>query len=139
MTAGLPGTGIGGLFYLVSALLMPFVTLVRALRGRPVAPGEAFRQAGVAVGILVAMWITGALLTYIRIDDAGAARLAQAMQDLFVYPALLALTVLGTVVVAVETVAWVARLRQRLDGDGAGPSGPLPLPWPGNADGEAAG
>ena len=34
MTAGLPGVGIGGLFYLISALLMPFVELVRTVRGR---------------------------------------------------------------------------------------------------------
>jgi hypothetical protein len=137
MTAGLPGTGIGGLFYLVSALLMPFVTLVRAVRGRPVLPGEAFRQAGTAVGILVAMWITGALLAMVRLDDADAERLAQMMQDLFVAPALLALTVLGAVVLTVESVAFVARQRQRASREG-GPSRPLSLRWPPDPDGETA-
>ena len=144
MTAGLPGTGIGGLFYLVCALLMPFVTLVRAVRGRPVAPGEAFRQAGTALGILVAMWTTGLLLALVRVEDADADLLAQWMRDLFVAPALLALTVLAAVVVTVETVAFVARVRQRAAGDGGGPGGalsapgPLRLGWPRDADGEAA-
>jgi hypothetical protein len=134
MTAGLPGTGIGGLFYLVSALLMPFVTLFRAMRGRPVAPGEAFRQAATAIGILVAMWCTGLGLAMLHLDDAGAARLAELMRLMFVAPALLALAVLATVVVTVETVALVARLRQRLARvDTPGES--LPLGWPPDADG----
>ena len=34
MNPGLPGVGIGGFFYLASALLMPFVEAVRTIRGR---------------------------------------------------------------------------------------------------------
>jgi hypothetical protein len=34
MPAGLPGTGVGGLFLILSALLMPFVELRRRVRGR---------------------------------------------------------------------------------------------------------
>src|SRR3954447_8555552 len=34
MTAGLPGVGIGGLFYLLCALLMPFTELGRTFAGR---------------------------------------------------------------------------------------------------------
>ncbi|WP_299050184.1 hypothetical protein [uncultured Nocardioides sp.] len=34
MTAGLPGTGLGGLFYLLLALYMPLHELVRTLQGR---------------------------------------------------------------------------------------------------------
>jgi hypothetical protein len=64
MTVGLPGAGIGGLFYLASALLMP----VRELWGfarDPRAPrrwGVALRQASLAAGILAALWATGWLL-----------------------------------------------------------------------------
>jgi hypothetical protein len=138
MTAGLPGTGIGGLFYLVCALLMPFVTLVRAVRGRPVLPGEAFRQAGTAVGILLSMWCAGLVLAMVRLEDTDAERLASWMQNLFVAPALVALAVLAAVVVVVEAVAFVARLRQRTSRE-AVPSRPLPLGWPPDPDGETAG
>lgn len=61
MTAGLPGVGIGGIFYLASALLMPMRSLVAVLSGRsdearwPV----AIRQASLAAGILGALWLTG--------------------------------------------------------------------------------
>ena len=34
MTVGLPGTGIGGLFYLLCAFAMPIVEVVRNARGR---------------------------------------------------------------------------------------------------------
>lgn len=61
MTAGLPGVGIGGIFYLASAILMPARSLVAMLTGRadearwPV----ALRQASLAAGILGAIWATG--------------------------------------------------------------------------------
>ncbi|HYD53848.1 MAG TPA: hypothetical protein VEA99_14520 [Gemmatimonadaceae bacterium] len=64
MTAGLPGAGIGGLFYLASALLMPMRSLVLTLRGR----GDearwalAFRQSAMAAGVLLALWGTGLAL-----------------------------------------------------------------------------
>ena len=34
MTAGLPGVGIGGIFYLASAIMMPVRSLVATLSGR---------------------------------------------------------------------------------------------------------
>ena len=67
MTAGLPGVGIGGIFYLVSALLMPLRSLVAVLRGRahearwPI----ALRQAALAGGILGALWLTGLALGWV--------------------------------------------------------------------------
>ena len=61
MTVGLPGVGIGGIFYLVSALLMPVRELARVARGER---GErrwalVAQQCAIAVGILVALWGTG--------------------------------------------------------------------------------
>jgi hypothetical protein len=67
MTAGLPGVGIGGIFYLASALLMPMRSAVAVLSGRgdearwPV----ALRQASLAGGILGALWLTGWALGWI--------------------------------------------------------------------------
>lgn len=61
MTAGLPGVGIGGMFYLATALLMPFRSLWSVLAGRPADArwGLALRQAAIAAGILGAVWATG--------------------------------------------------------------------------------
>ncbi len=64
MIVGVPGTGIGGMFYLVSALALPLRQVVRrarhgatAIRWRVVAA-----QAVMAGGILAGMWATGLLL-----------------------------------------------------------------------------
>jgi tetratricopeptide (TPR) repeat protein len=67
MAAGIPGVGIGGIFYLVSALMMPVRELWLAARGvrgagsrarwRAIAP-----QWSIAAGILAAIWATGWLL-----------------------------------------------------------------------------
>ncbi len=64
MTAGLPGTGIGGVFYLLSAILMPFFELVKTLRGQ--SSGARWilviRQLAMASGIIAGMWALGVLL-----------------------------------------------------------------------------
>ena len=67
MTAGLPGVGIGGIFYLVSALLMPVRSLVAVARGRADEArwSTALRQAALAAGILGALWVTGWALGWI--------------------------------------------------------------------------
>ncbi len=64
MTAGLPGAGIGGLFYLLGAIVLParngwrWMTGRRnGLRGREVA-----FQLILALGILAGIWATGWLL-----------------------------------------------------------------------------
>lgn len=64
MFAGLPGAGIGGLFYLISALALPVRALARAIRGHPMGltPGAVLRQVLIALGILAGIWATGWLL-----------------------------------------------------------------------------
>jgi len=64
MTAGLPGTGIGGVFYLLSALVMPFAELVKTLRGQSSWSRWilVFRQLAMAGGIVAGMWLLGAVL-----------------------------------------------------------------------------
>jgi len=61
VTAGIPGTGIGGLFYLVSALAMP----LREMRGRR-GGGPRWSviagQVAMASGVIAGMWATGWLL-----------------------------------------------------------------------------
>ena len=65
MTAGLPGIGIGGIFYLLCALLMPVCEFVNTLRGK-----RDYKRWKVAVkqfmlaGMIVAgFWVTGIALT----------------------------------------------------------------------------
>ena len=63
MNAGLPGTGIGGIFYLVSALAMPLREAYRRIRGRAAGSRRVVAaQLAIAGGILGAMWLTGRLL-----------------------------------------------------------------------------
>ncbi len=64
MTAGLPGTGIGGLFYVASALAMPLREAYRRVTRR--GPHTRWRivsgQASLGVAIVAAMWGAGWLL-----------------------------------------------------------------------------
>ena len=65
MNAGLPGTGIGGLFYIASALWMP---VNRALHGRGHAGRtwrRVFAQGVIAGGILWALAATGSLFDHL--------------------------------------------------------------------------
>jgi hypothetical protein len=61
MTAGLPGAGIGGTFYLISALLMPVRELYRLLSGDRSAERWRLvaRQTAIAAGIFAGLWLTG--------------------------------------------------------------------------------
>ncbi len=116
MTPGLPGTGIGGLFYILSAAWMP---LREALRGRggDAVPGRwalIARQFAIAVGIIVAMtsvfWaIDASFPASVAAGDAEAAAVASSTG------ARLSLRVpvfLGTigVLVAVLTAVQILRL-----------------------------
>jgi hypothetical protein len=57
MTAGIPGAGIGGLFYILSALWMPFCEGWALLHGQSTAPRRALvaRQLALAIGIVISM------------------------------------------------------------------------------------
>lgn len=64
MSVGLPGTGVGGLFYLLSALLMPFREAHRATTGRSDrrSRGVVLRQSLIALGVLGGIWLAGWLI-----------------------------------------------------------------------------
>ena len=62
MTAGVPGTGIGGLFYMVSAVLLPLRGAWRRFRGSSVSWKTVFFQADLAALIMLGIWATGWLL-----------------------------------------------------------------------------
>jgi hypothetical protein len=56
MTAGIPGIGLGGLFFVISALLMVILELYRTVRGRSSLARWRFvgYQAAIAAGIVLA-------------------------------------------------------------------------------------
>lgn len=60
MTPGIPGTGIGGLFYILSALFMPLVEISNRIRFRDRATPwrQITTQFAIASGILVALAVT---------------------------------------------------------------------------------
>ena len=79
MIAGLPGTGIGGLFYLLSALLMPFLELLATLRGRSsaerwrVVRDQTLIAGGIILGVSGTYWIIGLILLPLPSVSPGAA------------------------------------------------------------------
>lgn len=58
MTAGVPGAGIGGMFYLISALWMPFEEIRRGVHGRSTSASRrtVLRQSSMALGIFASLW-----------------------------------------------------------------------------------
>lgn len=62
MTAGVPGTGLGGLFYILAALFLPVRGAIRKLRGHDVSWPVIARLTGLAVGVFAGIWATGWLL-----------------------------------------------------------------------------
>jgi len=79
MSAGLPGLGLGGLFFIFSALWAPFPELWRTLCGRshPGAWRPIGRQLVQAVAMIVAIDLT-LRLTYLLLSAVGAAGLPAA-------------------------------------------------------------
>ena len=74
MTAGLPGTGIGAIFYLILVLLMPFRELLLLVRGRS-SRGRwltVATQVGFVVGIAFALWLQMRMIDSMTLWAQGA-------------------------------------------------------------------
>lgn len=124
MVAGLPGAGIGGLFYLISAFVLPVRALWRWLRGVPVgvSAGAVLRQALMALAILAGLWGTGWLLGVLVAPDlvrppsstSFLRHLPGSSANVLRVAALLAgFGTLGVVLIAVELARVIARARGR--------------------------
>jgi hypothetical protein len=61
MNAGLPGAGVGGIFYVLSALWMPFREIALTVSGRSSLRrwGAVGRHVGLAAAVVTAVWSTG--------------------------------------------------------------------------------
>lgn len=81
MTVGLPGSGIGGVFYLLSALAMPFDAAARVAASRlGIRPpldrqpqwNLVWRQFAIAVGIIAGLWTAGWALAGLLVSHPSA-------------------------------------------------------------------
>ncbi len=121
MNAGLPGTGIGGIFYLASALAMPLREAYRRVRGRAAGNRRVVAvQLATAGGILGAMWVTGRLLGLALAAARPIARLGTSLPPsnvLLIASVTLALGTLVGVLVGVELLRLLVH---------RGPRSPLP-------------
>ena len=120
MTVGLPGAGIGGLFYLASSILLPVRSLWRRARGVPdtVPLRQQLHSVLIAFGILGGLWVAGWLLAFIVPDDmlprntfsgTGAASTANS-----VIPVATFLVAVGTLVLVLVMVEMARLLQARL-------------------------
>jgi hypothetical protein len=108
MSAGLPGLGLGGLFFIFSALLAPFPELWRTIRGRS-RPGVwriVGRQFAQAVAMVIAIDLA-LRLTYVALSLAGAGDVPSAASG-----TVLPLTLIGITSALLVAVVGGAKLAQ---------------------------
>jgi hypothetical protein len=111
-SAGLPGTGLGGLFYLLLAFWMPFAELSRTVRGRSSRARwrDVAEQFAMACGIVAAVVLT--MVAYLRVTGVPSA-FGQWGPALVLAPAVLAGVVLSLLVLVLRVWAGWQRLRAR--------------------------
>ena len=122
MTPGVPGAGIGGLFYLASTLLLPFRSLARRLRGQPdsLTARQAMYTLAIAGGVIAALVATGWVLALLvpaevlRVASAGSGSV-RARTVLPVATFATAVGTLLTVLAAVEIARYAQARRQTRD------------------------
>jgi hypothetical protein len=127
MNIGLPGTGIGALFYVLLVLAMP----VRELWVRRARPhlrrswGFIARQIGMALGMLSVFWVEMHLITS-SLQRAGLrpatttvaggpahAGIGSYLSDQASRSAIASLTMMFALLAVIHAVAWVGVLRAR--------------------------
>jgi hypothetical protein len=118
MTAGLPGTGIGGLFYLISALLMPFREAFDVLIGRSDRARRqmALQQSGIALTIVAAVWVTGLILGLLHVGTKLVHHANVAgLQVMYITPVVVAFATLSGVLLSVEMARILLLLKDGLE------------------------
>jgi hypothetical protein len=123
MTAGIPGAGIGGLFYLVGALAAPLREAVRALRGHPLPRqwplvSRQFLLANVILGSLATTgWLLASLaeLAGTQVMRVGNYPVASGYTQVMAWNTGVAtLAVLIVVLVSVEVLRFAVRITGRM-------------------------
>jgi hypothetical protein len=128
MSAGLPGLGLGGLFFIFSALIAPFFEFIRTVRGE--SDAASWRRVGRNFALAVAMIVAvdGALrLAYLGIDLTGLGDPAtEAPTVLPLVPIAITVGLLAAVLGSAKAMQLAAFARSR-----GIPPLPVPTPWPG--------
>ncbi len=122
MIVGIPGSGVGGVFYLLSALWMPISETVMTMRGRSNARRwlTVGMQTGLACGISFGMWSTGWLLGFVLTDvfDIVQIEAGQSANIFSVAPIVIASITLGSVLLVVQVLRAVVRREAILEEPG---------------------
>jgi heme/copper-type cytochrome/quinol oxidase subunit 2 len=77
MIAGLPGTGIGGLFYMLLALWMPANEVINIIRGRAnpkdtqLVKDHLFLTLCIVIAVIATGWVAGLLAVLILFGSSG--------------------------------------------------------------------
>lgn len=109
MNVGLPGTGIGGLFYLLAAFLMPVVEIFQTIRGRSnwerwrIVGRQVVLAGGVIVGLMATGWALKCVLPHAAINSLRSVS-AHTKDVCGATPTKLTLITLIGVVAAVEAI-----------------------------------
>jgi hypothetical protein len=111
MNVGLPGSGVGGIFYLLAALSSPFRLLGRRGDGDGGTLRSALRHAGMALALVLALGVTGWMLGLMIAHTPMAAWAAHGVTDArripTVFRAASIAATLGTLALVMITV-WIA-------------------------------
>jgi len=130
MNVGLPGAGIGGLFFILCAILTAPIELVRAVRGRGSRrrSRQALQHTLVALGMAAALSVTYVLVRLAlratasrRLERHGSARLHHELPALLpVAPVLVTVALLVAILAVAAAQLVVHRLRHRPPSSGSG-------------------
>ena len=114
--AGLPGTGLGGFFYILMALLMPFYELYLTLLGRSswarwkLVIYQLFIAAGILAGVEGAAWVAHKLFNFQKptIEILGNALL---VSHLFIAaPIFISMTILSLLIIGIRVWAYTNKV-----------------------------
>ncbi len=118
MNIGLPGTGIGGLFYFFSALVMLWIEIVRLLRRKKDTHRSriARRVIPMLMGIILSMlfldWVISIVILSIRSSSSyGAVAQQSSYKILTLQPILLSMITLAVILLSVHIMKFIVRLR----------------------------
>lgn len=140
MFAGLPGIGIGTLFYVLMAVCMPFVELVKVVQGTSsVARWKRIvRQFFHAIAIVLSIVLAERVLLYLvgqtGPESLNPARLlhrelsTHAPQSILAAPMTASLLILGGVLMIVEVLRLISAARARRAREEAADEAPAPAP-----------
>jgi energy-coupling factor transporter transmembrane protein EcfT len=124
MIAGLPGTGIGGLFYMLLALWMPANEVINILRGRAnpkntqLVKNHLFLTSCIVIAVIATGWLAGLLAVMILfgIPSAGitGANRVPIENFLHIAPIILTSLTLLAVYLAMQSLRFAIRVHKSM-------------------------